>query len=103
MKTPWSGRSIAALCLFACLCSCSCLEEDDEVLTQQGTVQYVDVSGGCWRIVGYDGVNYEPVNLPDEFKKDGLAVRFSAKRRDDLVTKCMAGQIVELLGIRRAS
>ena len=94
---------MALLCLIICLCSCSCLDEDDKVLTAEGTVQFVDVSGGCWRIVGYDGVNYEPVNLPDEFKKDGLAVRFSAKLREDLVSKCMVGQLIELLGIRLAS
>jgi hypothetical protein len=97
----------AALCFVVCLCCfcvcCSCLNEDDKVLTLEGTVQYVDVSGGCWRIVGSEGVNYEPVNLPDEFKKDGLVVRFSAKYREDLVTKCMVGRLIELLGIRPAS
>ena len=103
MRISWYVRPIAVLCLAGCLCSCSCLDEDDKVLTEEGTVQYVDVTGGCWRIVSYDGVNYEPVNLPDEFKKDGLAVRFSAKRRDDVVTTCMVGQVVELLGIRKAS
>jgi len=103
MRISWSVRPMAVLCFIVCLCCCSCLDEDDKVLTVEGTVQYVDVEGGCWRIVGYDGVNYEPVNLPDEFKKDGLAVRFSAKRREDLVSQCMVGQIVELLGIRRAS
>jgi hypothetical protein len=103
MRIPQDGRLIAALCLAVCLCSCSCVDEDDKVLTEEGTVEHVDVAGDCWRIASHDGVNYEPLNLPDEFKKDGLAVRFSAKRRDDMVTTCMVGQVVELLGIRKAS
>jgi len=103
MRIFRSRKPIAALCLVVCLWPCSCLDEDDKVMTEEGTVQYVDVTGGCWRIVGYDGVNYEPVNLPDEYKEDGLTVRFSAKRRDDLVTTCMVGQVVELLGIRKVS
>ncbi|KPJ61703.1 MAG: hypothetical protein AMJ46_00285 [Latescibacteria bacterium DG_63] len=67
----------------------------------EGTVQFLDIEGGCWRIAGNDGVNYEPINLPEEFKEDGLAVRFKVKYRDDLVSICMVGRIVELLSIRR--
>ena len=97
------GIPVAALCLVVCLCCCSCLDEDEKVLTAEGTVRHVDVTGDCWRIVADDGVGYEPVNLPDEFKRDGLEVRFSAKLRDGLVTTCMVGRVVELLGIREAS
>jgi len=103
MQACRKAMPVAALCVAVCLCCCSCLDGDEKVLTAQGTVQRVAVTGDCWRIVASDGVGYEPVNLPDEFKKDGLEVRFSAKLRDGLVTTCMVGRVVELLGIREAS
>jgi hypothetical protein len=48
-----------------------------------------------------DGAQYRPIELPEEFRVDGLAVEASAKRRDDVLTVDMAGQAIELLDIRK--
>jgi hypothetical protein len=75
--------------------------QDDDIGTIEGVVQFVDVEGGCWKIAGNDGVSYEPINLPEEFREDGIAVLFKAKHRRDLDSTCMIGQIIELLSIQQ--
>ncbi|GAB4419922.1 MAG: hypothetical protein OHK0039_32840 [Bacteroidia bacterium] len=42
----------------------------------QGTITYVDISGGFWGIKGDDGDQYAPVNgLPKPLCKEGTRVR----------------------------
>jgi len=74
---------------------------EDDIVNGNGVVQFVDVEGGCWRIVGDNGIHYEPINLSDEFRKDGLAVQFEVKFRRDLATVCMVGVIVEIVSIHQ--
>jgi hypothetical protein len=47
-----------------------------------------------------DRVQYLPLNLPDQFRQDGLAVRAELQRRDDHGSYCMVGPVVEILSIR---
>lgn len=49
-----------------------------------GTVRYYNLEGGFSAILGGDAVIYDPTNLPDAFRKDGLQVEAVARRRDDL-------------------
>ena len=46
----------------------ACVED----LTVHGTVQFVGVSGGCWKFVGDDGNNYELFTNKGNILKDGL-------------------------------
>jgi hypothetical protein len=63
-----------------------------------GTVTFHNVEGGCWTIeTEEDG--YEPINLAEEFKVDGLRVNFEANFRDDMASVCMVGRLIELLEI----
>jgi hypothetical protein len=66
-----------------------------------GTVTYVDIEGGVFAIRGSDGTQYNPINLPDSFKTDGMVVEAEARQRDDLVSPAMIGPMIELLRIRR--
>lgn len=68
---------------------------------RQGTVQFVSVEGGCWAIDTPEE-RYEPVDLPEEFREDGLEVRFEGEVRDDMASVCMVGQLFELETVRRA-
>lgn len=102
MKTALALVLLLAACPLVCLSLSSCLNDDD-ILSLDGVVQFVDVEGGCWRIHGNNGVNYEPTNLPKDFQEDGLAVRFTAKEREDLVSTCQVGRIIELIRIKRLS
>ena len=66
-----------------------------------GTVQRVELEGGFFAIKGDDGTTYDPTNLPDAFKQDGLEVEAEARRRDDAAGIHMVGPIVDIVRIRR--
>ena len=51
------------------------LQEDKQWIP--GKIVYVDLEGGFYAIIAYDGSRYNPVNLPEKFQKDGLHIRFS--------------------------
>ncbi len=65
----------------------------------QGIIEYVDVEGGCWRIV-HDGENYEPVNLNSRFQQDGLEVEFKASLATNQVSVCQVGTLITLSEIK---
>jgi hypothetical protein len=75
------------------------LGDDKERVSGAGVVEYVEVEGGCWRIAGDDGVNYEPLGLPEEFKENGLTVWFEGTVREDLSSTCMVGTLLEIKDI----
>jgi hypothetical protein len=64
-----------------------------------GTVQYINLEGGFYGIIDEDGNKYDPVNLPDEFKQDGLRVKFSAKILKDQMSIHMWGTLIEITEI----
>ncbi|MFQ5703060.1 MAG: hypothetical protein ACE5HT_03470 [Gemmatimonadales bacterium] len=65
-----------------------------------GSIEFLNFEGGCWAIKLSDDIRYQPTNLPDEFRKDGLSIRAELKRRDDLASICQFGTIVEIIWIR---
>ena len=81
--------------------------EGDKVKIQgKGTVKYLSFEGGFYGIVGDDGKHYDPLNLPQEFKQDGLRVWFKAERgqaimTDNIATFHMWGYIVRLVSIEK--
>lgn len=71
--------------------------------TFDASIRFVSLEGGCWTIAPSppnEQVNYLPLNLPEEFRQDGLKVRVEVKRRDDYGSVCMLGPVVEILSIR---
>ncbi len=68
-----------------------------------GKVTRVQIEGGFWGILGDDGTKYDPINLPEEYKKDGLPVRFEVKNREDMASFHMWGQIVEIVKIENVT
>lgn len=71
------------------------------VLHITGTVQHLDLEGGLFVIRSADGTQYNPVNLPEAFRIDGMAIEAFAKRRDDMASIGMVGPLIELLRIRK--
>lgn len=72
-----------------------------ETLHIKGTVRHLDLEGGLFVIRDAAGTQYDPTNLPESFRKDGMSVEAEARRRDDLVSIGMVGPIVELVRIRQ--
>lgn len=66
-----------------------------------GTVVFVDIEGGFYGILGEQERRFDPINLPAEFRHDGLRVRFDYKPRPDLVSFRMWGEIIEIVRIAR--
>jgi len=66
-----------------------------------GTVRYLDFEGGFYGLVGDDGEKYDPVNLPKEYKKDGLRVKFQVTEKKGMVGFHMWGKIVEVVKIEK--
>jgi hypothetical protein len=91
------------LLLSACapgLSSCGS-EAEEERLRIVGTVRHVDLEGGFFGIVAEDHKQYEPVNLPDEFKEDGLPVEIKAVILRDVVGFRQWGQHIAIEEISR--
>lgn len=75
--------------------------DSGQVLQITGTVHRLEVEGGIFVIRDAQGTQYNPTNLPDAFRKDGLRVEAEARRRDDMVSIGMVGPIIELRRIRQ--
>lgn len=66
-----------------------------------GTIKQIGVEGGFFGIVGDDGQNYDPQNLPEEYQIDGLKVKYQLKKKEDQASFHMWGIIVEVVKIER--
>jgi hypothetical protein len=66
-----------------------------------GTVQYLDIEGGFYAIQGDDGVTYDPLDLPSDYRVPGLRVRAVGVVRDDVATIRQVGPVLDIRDIRR--
>lgn len=64
-----------------------------------GTITYKNLEGGFYAIDGDNGKKYDPINLPQSFRKDGLRVKVTARPRRDAMSLHMYGAIVEVVNI----
>lgn len=64
-----------------------------------GTVTYKNIEGGFYAIDGDDGRKYDPINLPESFRKDGMRVKVTARPRMDALSLHMYGAIIEVVNI----
>jgi hypothetical protein len=96
MRTQWMAVALAAA-LTGTACDSITTPDFDEL----GVVQLVEIEGGCW-VIETETEILLPINLPEEYRVDGLVVTFEAERAPDVVTFCMLGIPVEILRIRQA-
>lgn len=97
-----AGRLVLTVIVVAAACGLlGCTDDDEEFVAANGTVTWVSLEGGFFGIVGDDGSRYDPLDLPDGFREDGLRVRFKVLVRDDIGSVHMWGQTVEVLEISR--
>lgn len=72
-----------------------------KVVTVTGTVRHIDVEGGFYGLVDDDGTKWDPVNLPKDFRKDGVRVRVRAEELKNRVSTHMWGTLIRIVEIRR--
>ena len=56
--------------------------ENASSVSGTGVVRYISFEGGFYGIISDDSKQYNPINLPKEFKKDGLRVSFKGEKAD---------------------
>jgi hypothetical protein len=101
-----SSRLLMQLCLsstlvlFAIL-SQSCMTESGDNFVGTGTIVFLSFEGGFYGIKSDDGKSYDPMNLPVEFQKEGLRVRFEAKELGGQASFHMWGVIVQIIHIQK--
>jgi hypothetical protein len=74
---------------------------DREPVQFAGTIHHLPQEGGVYVIRTADGTQYRPSELPEEYRVEGLAVEVKGLRHDDVLTRDMAGQEVDLIEIRK--
>ncbi len=62
-----------------------------------GKVVYQNFSGGFWGIVTDSGIEYRPVNFPNQLKKKGVRVDIVIKKVKDEVSMFMWGEPVKII------
>ena len=85
--------------LACCMLVNSCTTASRQTPTSTGTVVFLSIEGGFYGIKGDNGKNYDPVNLPREFRKNGLRVRYEVRELRDRASVHMWGTIVEIVHI----
>ncbi len=64
-----------------------------------GRIRHVQLEGGFYGIITEDGGKLDPVNLPEDFKEDGLRIRFKSSEKGQMAGIHMWGTLVEILEI----
>jgi hypothetical protein len=76
------------------------MTDSGENFIGNGTIVFLSFEGGFYGIKGDDGKSYDPINLPAEFRKEGMRVRFEAKELKNQASFHMWGIIVEIVHIQ---
>ena len=59
---------------------CGCI---DDYVEGFGTIQFNDFEGGFYGFVSDDDEKYVPINLPEEFEKEGIRIKYTLKILED--------------------
>lgn len=70
-----------------------------EGMMLQGTVRYLNLEGGFWGIIADNGQKILPKNLPQEYRKDGIRLSFSAQEITGMMTIQQWGKLANLSDI----
>lgn len=93
------GAAFVLIGAFALSAEFTAIEGHAEI-HESGTITYLSFEGGFFGIVGDNGKHYDPINMPQEFKVEGLRIQFTANFTD-YVSYHMWGYIVRLISIER--
>lgn len=71
----------------------------DNAGTVLAEVRFVNIGHGCWVLAGKYGHRYEPMQLAEEFRQEGLQVMVKYRSRGDVGSVCMLQDVIEILEI----
>jgi hypothetical protein len=72
-----------------------------EYVSGIGTIVFLRFEGGFYGILSDDGGHYDPINLSQEFRGEGLRISFVAKICKGLISYHMWGSLIEIVAIER--
>ena len=72
---------------------------DPGLITRSGTVRYLDFEGGFWGLVADDSTRYDPGALDPAYQRDGMRVRFDARRNEGQMSTRQWGTLVTIVRI----
>lgn len=94
-------KFIVICSLILIISACSELGFNDEAeIHIKGTVTYMELEGGFW-VIQDEEHTYDPLNLPDEFKKQDLKVSVAANIEEDMVSIHQVGPIIDIVSIKK--
>ena len=70
-------------------------------MSTDAQIEFVNIEGGCWLVVTSER-SYEPMNLPESFRIDGLSVRIEAEFLWDRGSFCTGPPYLDIKKIERA-
>ena len=74
----------------------------DPTPTVNASIEWLNLEGGFWAIRGDDGILYDPhPTIEEEFRLNGLHVRFRGTLRPDYVCIHMIGSVVTITEMQR--
>ncbi len=75
------------------------IQSNKNIIKTNGTVMYIELEGGFFGIIADDGNKYNPIDLPKDFQKNGLKVRFEGKLNPELFSIHQWGELIEITKI----
>ena len=69
------------------------VDHDEPMLAQ---VRFVNIGNGCWVLSNKFGHRYEPMQLAEEFRQEGLQVLVRFRSRADVGSVCMLRDVIEI-------
>ena len=93
--------TVAAFFLVIGLLVQACTNDAEDTIATTGTVIFLSFEGGFYGIEGDNGQHYDPINLPIEFQKVGLRIRFEAKEYSYGSTSRQWGKYIEIRHIEK--
>lgn len=92
---------ILLLCVALSACTSMRQNTAGDLVEGTGTINHIELEGGFYGIVTDDGRQFDPVDLEESFKEDGLRVRFRAQTVEGVASIHMWGTLVEIISIER--
>lgn len=78
------------------------IQTQEQVTVLKGTMQWLNIQGGCWVLENDKGLRYELVgkeSLLQPLRKEGLRVTVAVQEDPELVGKCMVGRMVRVIRV----
>jgi len=97
-------KLLICLVILTCFVGCSSMNGEDirdGIISRTGTIMFINLEGGFFGIIGDDGINYNPINLSEDFRVDDLRVQFEAEILDDVASIRMWGIQIEIIEIKK--